>query len=531
MIIAGHRRISIRRSNSIGDVVAATVVADELFRMGYDVEFQANPILHPLLRLHPKLRLITAPTGNAIVNLDGAYETHPNRCSLHFNDMYREKANKDLVRFGVIMPTTNNWTSRLVCKKDERSLAYLSRHPKPWIAIFPRSNSWAHRTVPDIVWEAAARDIPGTKFWLGNHGPAPAGLVDGKCRSISHIANWASHVDLVVSVDSGPLHISAAVGAPLVAILQNSSPELHLTNQRDFAVVSARLDCLNCQMEACPINAGTPPCQNVPHEVISDAVNLRLSSISGDSVAAIIAVYKPDITKLNRCIDHVLPQVSEIVVCGDLDTPWPIAGIRSDPRIRCVRRPQHTTGYGKKATFGARHSNSAFLHFLNDDVYLNPNVIQTLRQAMTPDVGIVTHTLRYLDGTIQYAGKTRPSGACGFGHIDLRATRSRYHGLVEQESACGASMLIRRRVFFDAGGFDERFVLYSEDDDLAMKVRQNGWKVVLTTEVEGTHEEHASTSITPRWAAIMHESSRIFASKWQSYFKANPNPNVIGRFS
>lgn len=527
----GKRLISVRRANSIGDVIAATAVADELTRLGFAVEFQAAGFHHRLLRLHPGLHQVRDPSV-AVVNLDGAYERHPQKRGLHLHEMYRQRANADLRKFGVQLPPLCNWAPHLECEPDAFSLKTLRKYPPPWIAICPRSNHWPNRTVPDAVWREAAEGMAGTKFWLGNHGPSPKGIVDARCKTIEEVAAWVLHCDLTVSVVSGPMHIAAAFRKPLVAVQQAVDPALHLSPQRDFAVVSPSLDCLNCQDGKCPIAPDAPPCQKVAPEAIAAAVNRTAKSLPGSRrVSAVVAVYKPDLAKLNRCLECVLPQVDEVVVVGDLDSPWPLGIRHGNGKVLTVRMPERKTGYGKKSTFGARHASGEFILQLNDDVYLEPDVVETLLAEMKPDVGIVTHTLRHPDGKIQYAGKFRSAGAMGFGHTDHRREVSRYTVPVEQESACGASMLVRRAAFFAADGFDERYWLFCDDDDLVLKIRQLGFKAIYTPLCEGVHEEHQSLNLTPHWETAMHESNRKFASKWAWYFRQNPDVNRIGKFA
>lgn len=248
-------------------------------------------------------------------------------------------------------------------------------------------------------------------------------------------------------------------------------------------------------------------------------------------ISAIISIYKPPVARLNRCLSAVLPQVDEVVISGDQDTPWPIHGILEHEKIKLVRHQEAKTGYGKKATLGAGESMGEFLHFLNDDVYLQANVIEKCMAEMRDNVAVVTHTLRYPNGQIQYAGKFRVPDRVVFMHVDYRQQKSRYTNPVEQESACGASMLVRREAFLAVGGFDKAYFLYAEDDDLVMRLRQAGWKVMFTPLAEAVHEEHSSTSITPGWRKVMEESNAIFAKRWSFYFKQNPNTSIIGRFN
>jgi GT2 family glycosyltransferase len=100
----------------------------------------------------------------------------------------------------------------------------------------------------------------------------------------------------------------------------------------------------------------------------------------------------------------------------------------------------------------------------------------------------------------------------------------------EVESVTGASVLVRRKAFYEAGANDERFYLYWEDSSLCLSMRKAGWKIFYTPHSEGIHDEHQSSAITPNIAQHVTRSGEIFRSKWAGYFEANPDPNVLGRF-
>lgn len=529
-----RKALRVRRSNSLGDVLAATCVANALIEKGHGVVFECRENCHPILRRHSMIQHFTGvPPAAPNVNLDGAYEKDPLRTTKRMPAIFIECANRQLSAHGIELPILENYAPKIYSIESER-LALLERieHvPGPWVMVAPRSNSFANKTVPDEVWKQFAGQLAGASlFWLGSHGAAPKGFIDLNCRDVDDLIEYLALADVVVTAETGPMHIAAALGRQVFAIKQAVDPAWALSDQRDFTVIDGTtLQCLNCQQARCHI-ASPPPCQEVSPSHIAAVVEKRISFQLNNSVSAVIAVYKPNIERLNKCLDHVLPQVDEVVICYDYDTPS-LAGMREHVKIKTALLKSRRTGFGRKANCGARHSNGEYLLFLNDDVFLNPDVVKHLTEVISADgVGAVSHTLRYPDGPIQYAGKYRPQGAHGFGHIDYRKDKSRFGGPVEQESFCGASILIRRAAFYEADAFDERYFLYSEDDDLAMKMRKAGWKIMFTPLVSAIHEEHQTTKLTPEWRERMDESNRKFAQKWSKYFADNPNPHVLGQF-
>jgi GT2 family glycosyltransferase len=57
----------------------------------------------------------------------------------------------------------------------------------------------------------------------------------------------------------------------------------------------------------------------------------------------------------------------------------------------------------------------------------------------------------------------------------------------------GACLMLRRAALDQVGLFDERFFMYSEDEDLCLRLRRNGWSVCLCGAGTAVHHGAAST--------------------------------------
>lgn len=524
-------RIIVRRTAAFGDCLSSTVVCDKLAEQGYSVTFQCHPDIQQLIRRCPSVDRVENPSGVVHVNLDGAYEQDPFRRKKHFTQTWIDTANRQLAKIGINLGNPINCRPFIRVSELEKESARLKfkSFPRPWVFICPRSDSYVVRQVQDGVWKEAAKKIEGTKFWIGRH-LASEGFIDLKSRKFDDIVVWLSVSDLLVTVDTGPLHVAAALGVPIVAIGQSSSPEYHLNDQTDFITIEpANLSCLNCVKTSCPVNPVMPPCQNISPDVIAEAANRKLKYFKQDAVSAVIPIYKPEVQVLNKCLDYLLPQVDEIIVSLEAKSILP-AGHRIHSKIQYVKTWRSGIGYGPNMNHGVRHSSNRWLLLINDDVFLPPGTVDKLKKHAVPGIGVIAHQLRFLDGTIYPVAMMRSPGDRDWRHIDYRAKHSSIHNLTEMDTCCGASILVPRKAFYEVGGFDESYFLYCEDTDFVLRIRSAGYKAIFNPQIEGTHINGESSKKVGRTQnEMIVESGKKFHAKWDSYLAWNIN-RPIGNF-
>jgi len=136
-----------------------------------------------------------------------------------------------------------------------------------------------------------------------------------------------------------------------------------------------------------------------------------------------------------------------------------------------------------------------------------------------PRAGIVGPMIRNLDGTVYPSGRPLPSVVDAVGHGFLgpilpgNPFTRRYHmdgwdRATEREVdwVSGACMLVPRKVFDEVGMLDEAFLLYGEELDLATRLRDAGWSILYTPDVEVLHALGVSTGRSRRMT-VMHSAS------------------------
>lgn len=192
----------------------------------------------------------------------------------------------------------------------------------------------------------------------------------------------------------------------------------------------------------------------------------------------------------------------------------------------------HNGGFGYGVNVGVKHVLGAaapppYVYVLNPDATIEPGALAGLVEFMKrqPDAGLVGNLVRNGSGD-QTTGFRFPSvlgeleGTARFG---LLTALLRKHQIVmertessEVDWVSGVSMLFRREVFTSAGFFDEGFFLYFEEIDLALRIKQAGWKVFFVGGVAVDHIGGLSTGFndsTKRLPLYWLESRRRYFVK------------------
>ncbi len=139
------------------------------------------------------------------------------------------------------------------------------KEPRPRVALLPRSR-WPTKNWPAERFAAVARALreraQASVFVLGSLRDAPPceaiaaaspGVVNlcGK-TSLVELASLLQEMDLAVSVDTGPMHMAAAVGVPVLAVFGATDPKRTGPYGGAHRVMTADgLDCRPCFSDEC----------------------------------------------------------------------------------------------------------------------------------------------------------------------------------------------------------------------------------------------------------------------------------------
>jgi GT2 family glycosyltransferase len=84
---------------------------------------------------------------------------------------------------------------------------------------------------------------------------------------------------------------------------------------------------------------------------------------------------------------------------------------------------------------------------------------------------------------------------------------------------CGASMLVRRRVFTDVGLLDEGYFLYFEETDFCLQAARAGWACWYVPTSRVTHFAGSATGVTSKQKATTRRPRYWFESRRRYFIK------------
>jgi hypothetical protein len=202
-------------------------------------------------------------------------------------------------------------------------------------------------------------------------------------------------------------------------------------------------------------------------------------------LSVIIVTYNSAPT-ISNCLHSVRQQEGvpfEILVVDNASADDTVQRVRAlGAGIELLANPRNI-GFGRACNQGAAASKGKILFLLNPDAQIQgTDALASIAEAFqeNPRWGIAGTRIVRPDGRVEKFGEPNYPGErhfhCDFSHLPGKLAW-----------VLGASMGLRREVFFAVDGFDPGFFLYSEETDLCLRVRQAGWEIGFLPQVTVRH--------------------------------------------
>ena len=211
---------------------------------------------------------------------------------------------------------------------------------------------------------------------------------------------------------------------------------------------------------------------------------------------AIVVISTNEARWLEPCLRTVFEHAGgaslDVVVVDNSSTDGTRELVESQfPEARVVTSANR--GFGHANNRGALTCSARYVLFLNPDTEVVAGTFGELVAAMDerPEVGLIGARQITADGELWPTIRRFPSflralaealgsekwpfvaSRCGERELDL----SRYDHELECDWTSGSFMLVRREALLSGGYFDERLFIYSEDPDIALRIKKAGWQV------------------------------------------------------
>lgn len=206
------------------------------------------------------------------------------------------------------------------------------------------------------------------------------------------------------------------------------------------------------------------------------------------------------------------------------------AAFAAYPRARLIQNSTNL-GFGAACNQGIRATSSKFILLLNSDARLTAQAFQALCDCLEQNERCGAAGCRLIDAAGAEVVNTRNfltplNQAFELAGIKLglgRLRRTRRPTLDRNLVDCsvdwidGACLMLRRAALDETGIFDQRFFMYSEDEDLCFRLRKRDWLVCFCGAGTAVHRGAASSQLHKiEMLRHFYLSQMLFLSKHRS---------------
>ncbi len=304
--------------------------------------------------------------------------------------------------------------------------------------------------------------------------------------------------------------------------------QTHLKSQQSFSAVhtsakQAVSDALNRRVEAAIVEDGPMPC--------TFRVRRRLL---GSPLVSIIIPTRDRLSLLRRCLQSIEARTAyrhyEILIIDNGSRELRTLSYLTSLPYRVIQ-DNEPFNFARLNNRAATLAHGEHLLFLNNDVeVITPDWLEALLEhSQRQQVGAVGAQLLYADGTIQHAGIVLGvRGVAGHAHKYLPAKNEGYfalpHLICNYSAVTAACLMVRKAVYEEVGGMDQRLAVTFNDVDLCLRLRARGYLIVYTPYACLYHHESRSRWYQPPRA----EEVQLMLNRWGALLARDPyyNPHL-----
>jgi GT2 family glycosyltransferase/glycosyltransferase involved in cell wall biosynthesis len=186
----------------------------------------------------------------------------------------------------------------------------------------------------------------------------------------------------------------------------------------------------------------------------------------------------------------------ELMLVDNASTDGSVEYIQTHyPQVRIVQNAENL-GFGSGNNVGARAATSQYILFLNNDMWVDPQLVRGFIKAIQQRPKAVCAGAKILnwDGTkFDFCGSAGHLAGYAYQEgMDKPFDPNAFTEVKPILFSCGGAMMVDREVFLQVGGFDDDYFIYYEDSDLGWRLWVLGHEVVFAPEAIVYHRHHGT---------------------------------------
>lgn len=226
-----------------------------------------------------------------------------------------------------------------------------------------------------------------------------------------------------------------------------------------------------------------------------------------------------------RCLGCLREQTIShaVIVADNASTDGTSERVRAEfPEVRVVDVGGNL-GFPVACNRGVAAGDGEVVVLLNNDIECGPEFLERLVSPLAGErIGMVAGVLvRPGAEEIDGVGLTADVTLAGFARLHGRPVAEAGAGKPLVTGPSGGAAAYRRTAWEAAGGLDERIFIYSEDLDLALRIRADGWDAAVAADAVAVHLGSVTMGMRSGWQRYQAGFSRGYLLRRYGVFRGS----------
>lgn len=246
----------------------------------------------------------------------------------------------------------------------------------------------------------------------------------------------------------------------------------------------------------------------------------------------IISIVTHDSKEIFRVLDHLQQELTDteqfkIIIHDNHSTKEYQQKLRKyESFVTLIFSPENAGfGYGHNQVL--LHSSAKYGIIFNPDILVKKEVLEAVVHLLESDASLAAVSPKVLneDGTTQHLVRKRVTvwdyflRFCPIKFDKKRLARYECHDLPDDKNTnirmgSGCFLTVDIEKFKEVKGFDERFFMYFEDNDLCLRFEQKGYNILYTPFLTVTHMYEKAAHKSLKMFFVFMRSLVQFFNKW-----------------